>query len=59
MENTDTFYIDAGTTDGMKILITAIFLIFFGIVSYKLAEYYFKHNDTEAKFEVLKKVISR
>jgi len=59
MENTDTFYVDSSTSNGVKILITAIFLFFFGIVSYKLAEYYFKHKDTEDKFEVLKKVISK
>ena len=59
MENTDTLYIDSATSAGLKVLITAIFLIFFGAVTYKLAEYYFKHQDTEEKFEVLKKVISK
>ena len=59
MENTDTFYVDSSTSNGVKMLITAIFLVFFGLVSYKLAEYYFKHKDTEDKFEVLKKVISK
>jgi uncharacterized membrane protein YsdA (DUF1294 family) len=59
MQNTDTLYVDSSTSVGLKFFITAIFLIFFGAISFKLAEYYFKHNDTEEKFDVLKKVIKQ
>ena len=59
MENTDTLYVDSATSEGLKVIITALFLLFFGIISYKLAEYYFRHKDTEDKFEILRKVISK
>lgn len=59
METTDELYVDSGTSVGLKILITALFLIFFGAVTYKLAEYYFKHKDTEEKLDILKKIIQK
>lgn len=59
MENTDILYVDSATGTGVKVLITALFLIFFGSVTYKLAEYYFKHQDTEEKFDILKRVINK
>ena len=42
MDNTDELYKDASTSEGLKIFITAMFLIFFGVITYKLAEYHFK-----------------